>query len=154
MILEKIERRLYPHPTTPHHHTAGIYISKANPFREDIRTYFGMLCNNLLLRHGRCVWGFTLLVLSSWQIESYLLSIIFTTNNKEQTQSQKILFILVWFIDMEQSPCLHVTVPICTYFIPCPHQMRGLPAWNNFWSTGLKLSKRGWEFKKVRSNWR
>ena len=30
----------------------AIYISKANPFRGDIHTHVGMLCDNLLLRQG------------------------------------------------------------------------------------------------------
>ena len=30
----------------------AIYISKANPFRGEIHTHVGMLCDNLLLRQG------------------------------------------------------------------------------------------------------
>ena len=93
-----------------------------------------------------------MLILRPRQMDSYLFHIFFLQITHCEQESKRILFVLVGFKDIQQCSCLHVTVLICTYFIRCPHQMRNLAAWNNFWLTGLMLRERVWGFKKVRSN--
>ena len=107
--------------------------------------------HNLLLRQG-VVWGFTLLVLSPWELDSYLqLPGFHNFYHKQQTvkKAKRSFFILVVFIDIQECPRLYVTVPICTYVIPYLNQMKHLAVWNNFWLTGPSLRERGWEFIKV-----